>query len=134
MPSTPADASPADLLARIERLERDLERHRARATMRATSTCPACGRGRVLHVSGIKERAGKGGYAVDMGLAHLAEGFFTSPVAVLPLEAYACMGCGLVEWYVTSFEKLVDGQKYAETLEVLEADDEDERSGRDPYR
>jgi hypothetical protein len=119
-----------DLLARVERLERALERFQARATMRGSRSCPACGCERVVHVVEMQERAGKGGYAVKMGLVHQAAGFFTSPEAIVPLEAYACSACGLVEWYAKSFAALLAGAKPNERIEILKP----EETETGPYR
>src|SRR5262249_40939305 len=100
-------------------------REERRLSMRETRRCPSCGGTKVAHSRSIRTPDGMGG-ALELGLA-LKLSVWTFPKAVAPFEAYACSSCGLVEWYVRSFES-VDAKD--ESITLVEPDPT--RQG--PYR
>lgn len=65
-------------------------------TMRGRTRCPSCHATRIAHARKILDR-GDG----DMRKAlALCQPSWWSSTVVGEFEAYACTGCGLVEWYV----------------------------------
>jgi hypothetical protein len=86
------------LRARIDELNARLDSARlAEApTMRARTKCPSCGVTRIAHARHVLDR-GDGDARKVMALNQPS---WWSDKLVGELEAYACTGCGLVEWYV----------------------------------
>ncbi len=64
--------------------------------MRARLRCPACGSARLAHAKQVLDR-GDGDARKVMALNQPS---WWSDKLVGELEAFACTGCGLVEWYV----------------------------------
>lgn len=86
------------LRALAERLAAQLEAARLghSPTMRARLRCPACGTSRIAHTKHVLDR-GDGDARKVMALSQPS---WWSDKLVGELEAFACTGCGLVEWYV----------------------------------
>ena len=91
-------AEVAQLRALIGELRAQLDTarlHQAR-TLRARLRCPACGGARIAHGKSVLDRA-DGDARKPMALAQPS---WWSSKVVGELEAFACTGCGLIEWYV----------------------------------
>jgi hypothetical protein len=122
--------SPEDRIASLEAavasLREQLEniRQNPSPSMRA-GRCPSCRGDRILHFRKIREQTHGG--LVDLSLQQHKRFLGFKPGD--PLEAFACRACGLVEWHVTSFDKLeVDGET------VVEHVSEPPPPSDDPYR
>jgi hypothetical protein len=120
-----------DLNERISQLEKTVEALRVElavsraappATMRQGRRCPACGDALILHVERIDVGDAYGPVALALVRARQ-----WSSASLAPLELYACGVCGLVEWYVRTYEGLPRPHPNVTVLEPLEND-----SG--PYR
>lgn len=95
-------SEPTDLERRLEALEHELRRvtnelsaQRASPTLRRDGRCPSCDGRRFLHAPTVLDRSESG--RDEMAIAKPSvwrEATFGT------LEAYACLGCGWVEWYV----------------------------------
>ncbi len=80
----------------ISRLRAELgAQHRPTPTLRQQGVCPACGGRRFLHAPSVLDRADGG----PSELALAKPSIWRSRVFGV-FEAYACVGCGWVEWYV----------------------------------
>ena len=80
----------------ISRLRAELgAQHRPTPTLRQQGVCPACGGRRFLHAPSVLDRADGG----PSELALAKPSIWRSRVFCV-FEAYACVGCGWVEWYV----------------------------------
>ncbi len=80
----------------LERLREEISRRVAPPTLRQQGCCPSCGGRRFLHAPTVLDR-GDSGTAAEMALAKPS--IWRSRVFGV-LEAYACVRCGWVEWYV----------------------------------
>lgn len=115
----------AALRAEVAQLRAQLDNarlHRA-PTMRARLRCPACGHGRIAHAKQVLDR-GDGDARKAMALNQPR---WWSDKLVGELEAFACTGCGLVEWFVKDPGGL---REVKSQLEIL--DGETPETG--PYR
>ena len=117
----------SDLERRIATLEVTVERLRAALdhpqvhTMCSELRCPSCGGGVIYHFKRVPADRGP-----QISLAKHYGFFGIEELATL--EAYACFGCGLVEWHVAGLAGLTpDG----ETLTVYR---KDAPPKIDPYR
>jgi hypothetical protein len=92
--------------------------HSREPTMRTRLRCPACSRTKIAHLTRILDGA-------DFPKALALWQRWNSSDVLGELEAYACTGCGLVEWYANDPGRLTkhDG------LEILEGPPE-----AGPYR
>ena len=99
----------ATLEVTVDRLRAEVEQRHAR-TMRGDLRCPSCDGGVIYHFKHVPDDRGPD--AMVKGQLSLAKhyGFFgTEELATL--EAFACFGCGLVEWHVTGLGGLTpDGE------------------------
>lgn len=78
------------------------------ASIRDSRRCPACGAGSLLHVRHVHETGP--GTPVAAGLTH-ERSIWKGTIAHGALEAFACRGCGLVEYHVVDFAGVVaDGK------------------------
>jgi hypothetical protein len=102
-------------------------RHHTEPTMRRRLRCPACGCARIAHAMTI----------LDRGADHIFDRLSLHPTNVRwwgaggaagELEAYACTGCGLLEWYVKEPAKLADDGDY---LRIIDGGSPDDQG---PYR
>jgi hypothetical protein len=116
------------LAARVAALEAEVETLRRRAlTMKQTYRC-ACGGTTLLHFKRVFE-TGHGKHH-ELSLINNVNVWSGSTSTHAPLEAFACVACGLVEWHaVTLAGVVVDG----EYVERLSAPTESE-VGDAPYR
>ena len=88
----------AELRAEVSQLRAQLDNARLHhaPTMRARLRCPACGNARLAHATKVLDR-GDGDARKVMALAQVS---WWSDKLVGEVEAFVCMTCGLVEWYV----------------------------------
>lgn len=117
-----AHAGLAAALARMTALEehvRTLERElrhaqqRVDLTMRGQLRCRACGCRRIAHARTVLDRVQRtGGEPLSLYQVGLLRA-----KTVGQLQAYACTGCGLVEWYVADPGALTDEDGHLEILE-----------------
>src|SRR5947209_1263047 len=113
----------ATLEVTVERLRAALDAPRSR-TMSGELECPSCGGGVIYHFKRVPD-AGRD-REFELALARKYGWFGVAEQA--KLEAYACFGCGLVEWHVTGLTELMpDG----ETVTVYR---KDVPPKVDPYR
>jgi hypothetical protein len=90
-------------------------------TMRRRLRCPACAGTAIAHVSTVVDR-GRNYQWHPMALAMKRRRWgITAPVG--EVEAYACTGCGLIEWYVKEPALLVDEEKVLRLLGGAPPDD-----------
>jgi hypothetical protein len=97
------------LEARVAQLEGELAALRATLagaapghTMRALRRCVACGGTSIVHQKHVKLTDGMGSLSeLTLVVRHSP---WTGDAPLCPFEAYACTSCGLVEWYVRTFE------------------------------
>lgn len=94
-----------ELRTQLAHLKHELESLRAQLdaarithapTMRSRMRCPACGVSRIAHATQVLDR-GDGDARKVMALNQPS---WWSDKLVGELEAFACTGCGLAEWYV----------------------------------
>jgi hypothetical protein len=90
------------------RAQLDAARLHDAATMRARLRCPACDSARLAHAKQVLDR----GHGDSRNVMALIQPSGWSSKVIGELEAFACTGCGLVEWYVKDPEGLreVKGQ------------------------
>ena len=88
----------ARLAARVEALQARLDAVRLHEvpTMRARVRCPLCATTRIAHAKQVLDR-GDGDFRKALALNKPS---VWSSSVIGELEAFACTGCGFVEWYV----------------------------------
>ena len=87
----------AALEVTVDRLRAALDQPRAR-TMRAELRCPSCDGAVIYHFKQVPDDRGSSFRTSQLSLAKHYGFFGTEEIAAL--EAFACFGCGLVEWHV----------------------------------
>ncbi len=102
------------LAARVEDLDRELRAARAHVdlTMRGQLQCRACGCRRIAHALQIRDLNSD-----QRDELSLYQPSIWSSKKVGALEAYACTGCGFVEWYVKEPADLAEHEKYMRILD-----------------
>ncbi|MBP6630904.1 MAG: hypothetical protein KBG28_25525 [Kofleriaceae bacterium] len=102
----------------VARLHDDLRgaRQRIDLTLRGQLRCPACGGRKIAHAPQVLDRADS---ATRAALALYQPSWWSSKV-VGELEAYACVACGLVEWWVREPGALAEHDKYLRILDGAE--------------
>ncbi len=100
----------------LGRLRSELGRRASPPTLRQQGCCPSCGGRRFLHAPTVLDR-GEGSGANEMALAKPS--IWRSRVFGV-LEAYACVGCGWVEWYVKDPKALEDLPSKMESFAIID--------------
>jgi hypothetical protein len=116
----------AALRAEVSELQRELRGARAHVdlTMRGQLRCRACGCRRIAHALKILDR-GDGDARYELALYQRS---WWVKKTTGKLEAYACTGCGLVEWWVKDPGALDPDPEH---LEILDAGPD---GADNPYR
>ncbi len=96
-------------------------------SMRDSRRCPACGSGALLHVRRAKE-AGDSNGLTDFSLAH-GHTFWGTLQHKGTLEAFACRGCGIVEWRVIDVTEII-----ADGTNIVEIEPEGDPPASGPFR
>ncbi len=108
----------AILEATVQELQRELREARApRGSMARTLRCPACNGRSLIHFKRVQEHA-KDGVLVELALQIEPRRWGTKEHA--PTSAFACRGCGLVEWHARG----LDDVKPNDDVELIETPDE----------
>lgn len=101
-----------------------LARQHVDLTMRGQLRCRACGGRKIAHAPTVLDR----GESDQRHAMALYQPRWWSGRTTGQLEAYTCMACGLVEWWVTDPGALEPHDKY------LHIHDGEAAGARDPYR
>ena len=115
-----AESALADLRRELAEVRAQLAdtRGRMHLTMRGQHRCPGCGGRALLHATQILDR---GESNARLPMAIVRPKWWSSKV-LGQFEVYACIGCGLVEWYAGELDKIeVDGKMFRRIEEPLEA-------------
>jgi hypothetical protein len=106
-----AESTIAELRRELTELRAQLTdvRGRMHLTMRGQSRCPGCGGRALLHATQVLDR-GESNSRMPMAIVRPK---WWSGKVVGQFEIYACIACGLVEWYAGDLDKIeVDGKVF----------------------